>query len=129
MPFKKGETPEGAIPFEKGESGNPNGRPVGAISFVTIANKILDGTITIEQAGQKRKITRREKMILNIINDAVNEEEDASIRLRAAAYIFDRIEGKPQTSVDLTSGGDKIAMGGGLSEAQQAALAKILTTE
>jgi len=27
MPFKKGETPEGAKPFEKGTSGNPNGRP------------------------------------------------------------------------------------------------------
>ena len=27
MPFEKGITPEGAKPFEPGESGNPNGRP------------------------------------------------------------------------------------------------------
>lgn len=27
MPFEKGETPEGAKPFQPGQSGNPNGRP------------------------------------------------------------------------------------------------------
>ena len=27
MPFKKGETPIGAKPFQKGHSGNPGGRP------------------------------------------------------------------------------------------------------
>ena len=27
MPFKKGETPQGAKPFKKGVSGNPKGRP------------------------------------------------------------------------------------------------------
>jgi hypothetical protein len=27
MPFKKGETPKGAIPFKKGQSGNPAGKP------------------------------------------------------------------------------------------------------
>lgn len=27
MPFQPGEIPKGAIPFKKGESGNPKGRP------------------------------------------------------------------------------------------------------
>jgi len=27
MPFEKGKTPDGAKPFPKGKSGNPNGRP------------------------------------------------------------------------------------------------------
>lgn len=93
MRFKKGEIPEGAKPFRPGETGNPGGRPVGAISFKAIAEKLLDGEITIEQAGEKRKITRREKMILNIINDAVNDE-DPAVRLKAVAYLVDRTEGK-----------------------------------
>jgi hypothetical protein len=93
MPFEKGKVPEGSSPFKPGETGNPDGRPVGAITFKSIAEKILDGEITIEQAGEKRKITRREKMILNIINDAVNDE-DPNIRLKALAYIMDRTEGK-----------------------------------
>ena len=93
MAFKKGETPPGAKLFEKGESGNPDGRPPGSLSFKSIAEKLLDGKITIEQAGQRVQITRKEKMILNIINDAVNDE-DPNTRLKALAYLMDRTEGK-----------------------------------
>ena len=93
MAFKKGETPDGAVLFEKGQSGNPDGRPPGSLSFKSIAEKLLDGKITIEQAGQKVQITRKEKMILNIINDAVNDE-DPNTRLKALAYLMDRTEGK-----------------------------------
>lgn len=101
MPFKKGETPEGAIPFEKGESGNPAGRPVGSMSFKAIAEKLLDGLITIEQAGEKRKISRKEKAILNIINDAINDE-DPSVRLRALSFLMDRTEGKVTDKTEIT---------------------------
>ena len=91
MPFKKGETPKGAIPFEKGESGNPAGRPVGAFSFKSIAEKILEGVITIEQAGEMRKITRKEMIVLNIINDAL-DDEDPNVRMKAAKMIFDHTD-------------------------------------
>lgn len=100
MAFKKGETPPGAKLFEKGESGNPDGRPPGSLSFKSIAEKLLDGKITIEQAGQRVQITRKEKMILNIINDAVNDE-DPNTRLKALAYLMDRTEGKVPDKVDL----------------------------
>lgn len=93
MPFEKGKVPEGSSPFEKGQSGNPGGRPPGSLSFKSIAEKLLDGKITIEQAGEKVQITRKEKMILNIINDAVNDE-DPNTRLKALAYLMDRTEGK-----------------------------------
>ena len=93
MGFEKGKIPEGAKPFEKGESGNPAGRPPGSMSFKSIAEKLLDGKITIEQAGEPVQITRREKMILNIINDAVNDE-DPAVRLKAVAYLVERTEGK-----------------------------------
>jgi hypothetical protein len=44
MPFKKGITPEGAILFEEGKSGNPAGRPVGAKGRATIARQVLEMT-------------------------------------------------------------------------------------
>ena len=44
MPFKKGITPEGAILFEEGKSGNPSGRPVGARGRATIARQVLEMT-------------------------------------------------------------------------------------
>ena len=107
MPFKKGETPEGAILFKKGESGNPEGKTPGTISFKTIANKILDGEITVEQAGEMRKMTRREKMIFGIVNDAVNDEDPAT-RLKAVAYLVERTEGKVADKVDVTTNGESM---------------------
>lgn len=101
MGFKKGKVPEGSSPFKKGQSGNPDGRPPGSLSFKAIAEKLLDGKITIEQAGERVQITRKEKMILNIINDAVNDE-DPNTRLKALAYLMDRTEGKVPDKVDLT---------------------------
>lgn len=107
MGFKKGEVPPGSKPFEKGESGNPGGRPPGSLSFKSIAERLLDGKINIEQAGEMRQITRREKMILNIINDAVNDEDPAT-RLKAVAYLVERTEGKVADKVDMTSNGETL---------------------
>lgn len=42
MPFKKGETPKGAKPFQKGQSGNPAGKAPGTRSLKTILRDILD---------------------------------------------------------------------------------------
>lgn len=36
MPFKKGITPPGAIPFKKGQSGNPKGQPRKVLSRINI---------------------------------------------------------------------------------------------
>jgi len=83
---------------EKGDEAPPGaGRPRGSVSFKTIANKILDGSITKEASnGLKLKMTRREAMVLGVIEDAVNDE-DPNVRLRALLGIWDRLEGKPPT--------------------------------
>lgn len=81
--------------LEKGESGNPKGRPPGSTSLKAIADKILDGVITVEEAeGKYSKMTRREAMLLRIIQDAV-DDEDPNVRLKAAQIVMDRTEGKP----------------------------------
>jgi len=105
MGFKKGN--KVGKTFQPGETGNPDGRPVGAITFKSIAERLLDGKINIEQAGEMRQITRREKMILNIINDAVNDEDPAT-RLKAVAYLVERTEGKVADKVDMTSNGETL---------------------
>ena len=56
MGFKKGN--KVGKTFQPGETGNPDGRPVGAITFKSIAERLLDGKINIEQAGEMRQISR-----------------------------------------------------------------------
>jgi hypothetical protein len=106
---------------EKGDPAPPGaGRPQGSVSFKTIANKILDGSITKEAAdGLKLKMTRREAMVLGVIEDAVNDE-DPTVRLRALLGIWDRLESKPPLEVDMKT--TNITNGGEMSDAQLAAL-------
>ena len=84
-----------------GNTMNPNGRPKGSISFKAILNKILDSEMTVEEAGEKRKITRREMILLRIVSDAANDE-DPAIRLRAVQFITDRTEGKAPETINAT---------------------------
>jgi len=86
---------------EKGESGNPNGRPKGAISFKAILSKVLDAEITVEVAGEKRQLTRYEAMLLKIANDAVTNASPA-VRLRATQWLVDRREGKASETINAT---------------------------
>ena len=109
---------------DKGETMNPNGRPKGSISFKAILNKILDGEITIEEAGQKRKITRREMMLLKVVNDAANDE-DPAIRLRALQFITDRTEGKAVETVQQTV---SFSQPETMTDAQIEAIVKAMTT-
>jgi len=50
MPFEKGVTPTGAIPYEKGQSGNPKGYTPGVKNRSTIARKILEMRGLLPQA-------------------------------------------------------------------------------
>ena len=79
------------------------GRPKGP-SFAVIFGKILDGEVTIEEAGQLRAMTKKEQLALSIVNDALLDE-DPNIRLRATAFIAERMEGKATQGVEL-SGAD-----------------------
>jgi hypothetical protein len=88
--------------FKPGESGNPKGRPEGSTSLKAIADKILDKEITVEEAeGIFTKMTRREAMLLRIIEDAVNDE-DPNVRLKAAGMVMDRTEGKAPNTTEHT---------------------------
>ena len=87
--------------MEKGETVNPNGRPKGAISFKAILSKVLDAEITVEEAGEKRKITRYEAMLLKVANDAATNA-DPAVRLRATQWLVDRREGKAPETINAT---------------------------
>lgn len=79
-------------PWKKGQSGNPKGRPKGAISISSLLKKVLDRKITvkeIELTGEKDcKKKVQELIAMKLASEALNGN------VQAAKEIFDRIEGK-----------------------------------
>ena len=72
--------------FKKGQSGNPAGRPKGSRNLKSLINRELNTTITIEQAGKKRKIRRKEALIKSLVNDAIKGRD------RPRDKVFDYVD-------------------------------------
>jgi len=108
-------------PREKGDPAPPGaGRPAGSISFKKLANQILDGKISREDAeGKKMLLTRKEAMVLSMVEDALNDE-DPNTRLKAGFGIWDRLEKDP-TDVNV-----KMVKDGGEMDAARFAALKAL---
>lgn len=57
--------------FKKGQSGNPNGRPKGSKNFLTLLDKELDKTITVNENGRKKEVTRLEAVVKRLVADTL----------------------------------------------------------
>jgi len=91
--------------WKKGQSGNPNGRPKGALSSKTILNRFLslvEKGVKNPVTGEFEDMTVAEVMNLSIIAKARKGD------LSAYREVLDRLEGKPQQNIDHTSAGEKM---------------------
>lgn len=90
--------------WQKGQSGNPSGRPKNMVNLTAILNEALqDDHIETKTTGKgKNKKTKQIKtnyavlIIMRMLDMAVAQGNDKMINA-----IFDRIEGKPVQSVNL----------------------------
>lgn len=102
MTFVKGETPEGAKPFQPGESGNPNGRPPGK-SFKAILEKLLDLEASDEDKTDEEikkmfpdgKVTKREILMTRLLIRALRDPDSKSME-----RLLNRVDGLPRQSID-----------------------------
>ena len=81
-------------PWEKGQSGNPDGMKKGTLHLSTIMRKLLDEEMVVTINGKPFVMSRAQAIMLEKIRLATSSEHDA-VRLRAIMDIEDRIEGKP----------------------------------
>jgi hypothetical protein len=54
--------------FVKGQSGNPRGRPAGAKNMKTLLNKALNELVIVTENGGRRKVSKREAIVTQLVN-------------------------------------------------------------
>jgi Family of unknown function (DUF5681) len=64
--------------FQKGQSGNPRGRPKGARNFATELQEALDQTMVVRQGGAERRISRRGGVVLSLLDRALKGDVRAA---------------------------------------------------
>src|SRR3990167_3200552 len=81
--------------WKKGQSGNPKGKPVGALSMTT---KIKEFLMTQANDGETYADKLRKATVLRAIT-----KSDVLVK-----EILDRVDGKVLQPTDITSGGEKL---------------------
>lgn len=109
MPFEQGEIPEGAKPFKKGQSGNPNGRPR---KFVTTLKEIgykrseINDTIQAMMAMDKDELTdvfkNPKATILEITIASAMKKSIEKGTLYSMETLLSRVFGMPKQEVEQT---------------------------
>ena len=60
--------------FAKGQSGNPHGRPAGAKNMKTLLNKALNELVIVTEHGGRRKVSKREAIVTQLVNRSANAD-------------------------------------------------------
>ena len=60
--------------FAKGLSGNPRGRPPGAKNLTTLLNEALDERVLVTENGGRRKVSKRQAIVTQLVNRAATAD-------------------------------------------------------
>ena len=63
--------------FKKGRSGNPRGRPKGALNMATALNRTLREKVVIEENGKRKTVSKLEAAIAQLVSRATSGDAQA----------------------------------------------------
>lgn len=95
------------IPFVKGQSGNPNGRPRGTRNRSTLVKEWLEVEQSVVNPITKKTEVLSQSDIMTLALIAKARKGDVS----AFKELMDSAFGKVQSTIDVTSGNEKIQTG------------------
>lgn len=75
-PVGYGKTPEHTR-FQKGQSGNPSGRPKGTLSLAAVLRRALKEKIWVTENGERSCISKFDAAVIQMVNKAVKGETRA----------------------------------------------------
>ena len=64
--------------FQKGKSGNPKGRPRGMRNMSTLLSTALNASIVVVANGRRKKITKREAIVTQLVNKSASADLKAT---------------------------------------------------
>ena len=104
-----GNPPE-ATRFKKGISGNPKGRPKGSLNVATAFMKTLREKVVINENGLRRKVTKLEAALKQLVNKAASGELRALRQLLELARDAEAKQGASGTQDSLLNDLDRQVM-------------------
>lgn len=60
--------------FKKGRSGNPKGRPAGHRNMNSLITRALNRSVTITENGKRKRITKREAIVMQLVNRSASAD-------------------------------------------------------
>jgi hypothetical protein len=83
--------------FEPGRSGNPRGRPLGAKDLKSLLNKALNELVVVTENGGRRKISKREAIVTQLVNGSAKGDFKA---IQILLGMLRDIEGHAEPAAD-----------------------------
>ena len=77
--------------FQKGQSGNPRGRPRGSKNLSTLLTDALNEPVVVTEDGKRRKISKRELGVRQLVNKFALAEAQATKILLGLLQERDRL--------------------------------------
>lgn len=94
--------------FKKGCSGNPAGRPKGSKNTLKLLDAVLEQKIKIQQEGKTISITKKQAMLMQLVNSAVKGDIKAIAALFPYLMQLDMKEEKTIESSKLSQNDEEI---------------------